>query len=135
MNLFSEHKAIASCFYECYNRRDIEKSFEDFIDADLVNHTMGGKLNRDAWLNFDKEFLAACPDLKLVIRDQFAEGNKVVTHWTCAGTHKGEFFGMAASENPIQLTGISIDTIVRGKIKEHIAVADFTHFMHQFEKK
>jgi len=135
MNTFSEYKAIACCFYEAYNRKDLEKSFDDFIAPDLVNHTMGGSLDRENWLNFDKAFLSACPDLEITIKEQFVEGNKVVTHWTCRGTHKADFFGMPASENPIRLTGISIDGIENGKIKEHFAMADFTQFMQQFAKK
>lgn len=135
MNPYSEIKAIASCFYESYNRKDLEKTFDDFIAPDLVNHTMDGKLCRSEWLNFDKAFLAACPDLRLTVKEQFSEGNKVVTHWTCSGTHQAEFFGMAASGNTIQLTGISIDGIENGKIKEHFAMADFTQFMQQFAKK
>lgn len=132
---FSENKAIASCFYESYNRKDLEKSFDDFIDADLVNHTMDGTFDRQEWLNFDKAFLAACPDLTLTVKEQFVEGNRVVTHWTCSGTHKADFFGMSASGNSIRLTGISIDGIENGKIKEHFAMADFTQFMQQFVKK
>jgi steroid delta-isomerase-like uncharacterized protein len=134
MNTFSETKAIASCFYECYNRKDLEKSFEDFIAPDLVNHTMGGAMNREEWLNFDKAFLAACPDLVLNVKEQFAEGRRVVTHWTCKGTHAAEFFGMPPTGKTIQLTGISIDSIENGKIKEHLAMADFTKFMEQFAK-
>ncbi len=130
-----ELKAIASSFYECYNRRDLEKSFDDFIAGDLINHTMGGGFDREKWYNFDKAFLTACPDLKLTVRDQFAEDNRVVTHWTCTGTHSAEFFGMQASGNPIQLAGISIDRIENGKIKEHLAMADFTQFMQQFANK
>lgn len=135
MTPFSEKKAIASCFYDCYNHKDLEKSFEDFIDADLINHTMGGSLGRKQWLEFDKAFLSACPDLKFIVRDQFCEGNKVVTHWSCAGTHRADFFGNPATGNAIQLTGISIDRIENGKIKEHFAVADFTQFMQQFATK
>jgi steroid delta-isomerase-like uncharacterized protein len=132
---FSESKAIASSFYESYNRRDTEESFENFIAADLINHTMGGSLDRDKWLEFDKAFLQACPNLQLTVKEQFVEGNRVVTHWTCYGTHTADFMGMAASGNPIHLTAVSIDSIENGKIKEHFAMADFTQFMQQFCKK
>ena len=128
-------KTVARNFYESYNQKDLDKSFYDFVDADLVNHTMGGGFDREKWLNFDKAFLNACPDLKLVIKEQLAEGNRVVTHWSCSGTHAVEFFGMAGSGNGIHLTGISIDHIENRKIKEHFDMADFTEFMQQFAKK
>ena len=135
MNSYSENKAIASCFYEAYNRRDLAKTFEAFVATDLVNHTMDGKLDREAWLHFDCAFLDACPDLQLTIKEQFVENNKVVTYWDCSGTHQQEFFGMPPSGNYIRLTGISIDGIQEGKIKEHFAIADFTQFMQQFAKR
>ena len=131
----SEIKTIAREFYESYNGKDLDKSFKDFIAVDLVNHTMGGGFDREKWFTFDKAFLAACRDLTLTVREQFAEGNRVVTHWTCSGTHTADFLGIAASGNAIQLTGISIDGIENGKINEHFAMADFTEFMQQFIKK
>jgi steroid delta-isomerase-like uncharacterized protein len=131
----SDIKMISRNFYESYNGNDIDKSFSDFIANDLINHTMGGRLDREKWLNFDRAFLVACPDLRLTVKEQFAEGKRVVTHWTCSGTHTTDFLGIAASGNAIQLEGISIDGIENGKIKEHFALADFTQFMQQFVKK
>ena len=128
-------KTAARNFYESYNKKDLDKSFYDFVDADVINHTMDGSFVREKWLNFDKAVLTACPNLKLIIKEQFSEGDKVVTHWSCSGTHAAEFFGMAESGNKIQLVVISIDRIENGKIKEHLAMADFTEFMQQFAKK
>lgn len=130
----SDIKSIACNFYQSYNARDLDKSFTDFIAPDLINHTMGGRFDRQEWLQFDKAFLTACPDLQLSVKEQFAEGNRVVTHWTSQGTHMAEFFGMPPSGNTVNLTGISIDGIEDGKIKEHLAMADFTQFMQQFAK-
>jgi steroid delta-isomerase-like uncharacterized protein len=133
--LLTDDKKIAREFYESYNKHNIQNSFDDFIATDLINHTMGGNLDRQKWLNFDIAFLAACPNLKMTVKDQITEGTKVVTHWVCEGTHRADFMGMSASGNSIQLEGISIDRIEKGKIKEHFAMADFTQFMQQFIKK
>ena len=37
------------------------------------------------------------------------EGDKVVTRYTATGTHQGEFFGVPASGNRIEMSGIQID--------------------------
>ena len=131
----SEIKPVARRFYESYNNNDLDKSFNDFIATDLVNYTMGGAFDREKWLDFDKAFLAACSNFELSVKEQFAEGNRVVTHWSCSGTHTSDFLGMAPSGNVVQLAGISIDGVENGKIKEHFAMADFTQFMQQFAKK
>ena len=130
-----DFRPVARNFYQSYNDKDLDSSFDRFIATDLINHTMGGSLDREKWLNFDKAFLTACPDLKMVVKEQFAEDNRVVTYWDCHGTHTADFLGMPASGNPIRLTGISIDDIRNGKIAEHFALADFTQFMQQFGKK
>jgi steroid delta-isomerase-like uncharacterized protein len=130
----TDFKTVARNFYESYNGRNMNKAFDDYIAHDLVNHTMGGGFSREQWLQFDIDFLAACPDLRLTVKEQFAEGKRVVTHWICNGKHTGHFMGMAPSGNSIQLEGISIDTIEDAKIKEHLAMADFTQFMQQFSK-
>lgn len=128
----NDNKTVARNFYESYNKKDIERSFNDFISNDLVNHTMGGGLDRQQWLEFDKAFLNACPDLQLTVKEQIEEGDKVVTHWICKGTHAAEFMDMAATGKTIILAGVSIDGIESGKIKEHLAVADWSGFMQQF---
>jgi steroid delta-isomerase-like uncharacterized protein len=130
----TDFKAVARNFYESYNGKDMNKAFDDYIVPDLINHTMGGAFTRGQWLQFDNDFLTACPDLRLTVKEQFAEGKRVVTHWICNGKHTGNFMGMAPSGNSIQLEGISIDTIEDGKIKEHFAMADFTQFLQQFTK-
>ena len=127
-----DSKTVARSFYESYNNKDIEKSFEDFIDVNLVNRTMGEGFDRKSWLDFDKAFLAACPDLVLTIKEQIGEGDRIVTHWLAIGTHTGEFMDMPPTGKTVRLMGISIDGIKEGKITEHLAMADFTGFMQQF---
>jgi predicted ester cyclase len=130
-----DSKTVARNFYESYNNKALDRSFDDFIAVGLVNHTMGGGLGRNEWLEFDKALLTACPDLRLTVKEQLAEGNRVVTHWAFEGTHTDEFMDMSASGNIIRLAGISIDRVEAGKITEHCAIADFTGLMQQFMVK
>ncbi|MEP7324172.1 MAG: ester cyclase [Saprospiraceae bacterium] len=131
----SDNKKVAKDFYNSYNKHDLQKSFDDFISKDLVNRTMGGGMDREKWLNFDESVIAACPNLKMTVKEQMAEGNKVITHWISEGTHTGDFMGMTGTDNAIRLEGVSIDQISKGKIKEHLAIADFTQFIQQFAEK
>lgn len=131
-NTFCELKAIASCFYERFNRRDITKTFDDFVATDLINHTMQGKLGRKGWLEFDEALIDACPDVSVQVNQQYVDGNTVITHWTCSGTHTAAFYDQLPTGNVMCLSGISIDRIEAGKIKEHLTMADFTGFLQSF---
>ncbi len=42
-------------------------------------------------------FRSAFPDFEMEIVDLVAEGEKVVAHFKCSGTHCGEWLGMAAT--------------------------------------
>lgn len=52
--------------------------------------------------------------LSFTVEDQIAQDDKVVTRWTAAGTHQGEFFGIEATGKRIEMTGISIERFDEG---------------------
>jgi steroid delta-isomerase-like uncharacterized protein len=60
----------------------------------------------------------AFPDITFTIVDQVAEENKVVTHWTATGTHKGEFKGIPATGRKVKFSAIDIDKLSNGKFVE-----------------
>jgi steroid delta-isomerase-like uncharacterized protein len=74
---------------------------------------------------------AAFPDIHFTIEDQIAAGDKVVTRWTCRGTHKGEFEGISPTGNQINVTGIDIDRIANGKVVECWPVMDELGMLQQ----
>lgn len=64
------------------------------------------------------------PDLKLVIENQIAEGEWVVTVYSVTGTFKEEWFGMKPTGESITFTGVNVDRIRDGKIVEHGGAAN-----------
>ena len=63
-------------------------------------------------------FRNALSGLTYTIEDQIAEGDTVVTRYTVSGTHEGELFGVPASGEQVEMTGISIDRFEDGKMVE-----------------
>ncbi len=55
----------------------------------------------------------------------------VTKRWTAKGTHKGEFMGVPASGNRIDVNGISINRIQDGKLAETWGVMDTFTLMSQ----
>lgn len=130
----TDNKAVSRNFVESYNQKDLDKSFNDYIATDLINHSMGGSFTRQSWLDFDKAYLAAVPDNVSTVKDQISEGDRVFTHFTMTGTHTGQFMDKPATGNKITLEAFIIDKIKDGKIVEHHTLADFTAFMMAFAK-
>ena len=77
-------------------------------------------------------FRNAVPDLTYTVEDQVAEGDKVVTRYTASGTHQGEFFGVPATGNRIEMSGIQIDRFDEsGKLVEEWPEYDLLGAMRQ----
>lgn len=127
-----ESKTVARSFYEAYNGGDLQGAFDTYIAQDLVNHTNGGAMNRELWMQSDIAAKSAMPDQTMTILAQAADGDKVFTHWILQGTHTGgDFLGMPASGKTTRLEAVAVDVIRDGQIAEHNAVGDFSAFMAQ----
>ncbi len=66
-----------------------------------------------------KALVSAFSDIKFTINNIFGEGDQLVKYWTFKGKHTGDFFGIPATGNPVEISG---STIVRmskdGRIAE-----------------
>ena len=73
------------------------------------------------------------PDLKFIIKDVIAEGEKVALSWLAQGTHKGEIkmLNLPPTEKVISYTGIIIYRIVAGKVVEERGEEDALGLLQQ----
>lgn len=136
MTTSQEAKNVAKAFYESYNNLNLEKSFADYISPEMVNHTLGGSITWEQWMYMDIAFIKSCPDLKLTLNEQVAEGDKVVSHFTITGTHTGEdFMEIPATGNAVLNEVVAIDKVADGKIVEHFGMFDMGTFLKGFQPK
>jgi predicted ester cyclase len=126
-----EAKRTVREFYESYNDRDLDTTWERYLASDLVNHAMGGAYQRTEWLGMDKALFPAFADLRVKVLDQVSEGDKVATRYVITGTQTGEFLGIPASGNKAALAGTAFDRVAGGKTAEHWADIDLGTFMKQ----
>lgn len=67
---------------------------------------------------FHTTFREAFPNMIVVVEDMIAEGDKVAARCSVRGKHEGDFRGTAATQSPVEFTGIAIIRIDGGKIVE-----------------
>ena len=103
-------------------------AFDSYISADVVFNNSKDLKQQLAGI---QAIRSAFPDFQLIIEDQIAEGDKVVTRVTFQGTHRGEFRGAAATGKQVRYSGIAIDRIVEGKVVEMWHVADTLSLLQQ----
>lgn len=77
------------------------------------------------------EVRAGFPDFKLEIKQRVAEGNRLVTYWTCTGTHKGDFQGIPPTGKRIEITGLALNRIENGKVAEERVYFDRLTMLEQ----
>jgi steroid delta-isomerase-like uncharacterized protein len=121
-------------FDEVWNKGRAD-AIEEMFDENGIAHGLSDdpsnpmKGPRD-YRPFYKVFREAFPNLQVVIEDMVAEGDKVAARCSVRGKHEGEFLGRAATQSPVDFTGITIVRINNGKIVEAWNNFDFMK-LHQ----
>jgi steroid delta-isomerase-like uncharacterized protein len=83
------------------------------------------------FLPFHAQFRGAFPDIEVVVEDQIAEGDMVATRCSVRGKHEGDNLGFAATQSPVEFTGVTITRIKDGKIVEAWNHFDFMRMYKQ----
>lgn len=108
-------------FEEVWNKRR-----SDAVDEMMAPHAVAHGLAGDGsdlrgpadFKPFQQAFLDAFRDLRLRVQDVIAEGDKVAVRWVASGTHTGAGLGIARTNRPITVTGMSMVRIENGRIVE-----------------
>lgn len=127
------NKALIRRFVEeVQNGHDVD-AMDEFFAPTFVNYDIIAGLpdTLEGSKELHRVLFAAFPDLTTTIHDQAAEGDKVWTRKTAAGTHEGELFGIPATGKPVSWYIIDVMAIQNEKITEHWVVSDFMTVMQQ----
>lgn len=83
---------------------------------------------------FQQAFLAACPDLELVVEDCLASDDQVCVRWSAQGTHQHDGFGIVAKQRRFFIRGVTWLRIEEGLITEAWDCWDQTGLMKQLSE-
>lgn len=126
-------KLLRIAVEEIWNKGNFQL-LNDFVTDDFVVYFSrpGEELRGpDNVRQFYTNLREAFPDIKFKILTQVAEGDKVVTHWSATGTHKGVFRGIPATGNRVNFSAMDIDRITDGKAVECWTNVDELSLMQQ----
>jgi len=71
--------------------------------------TLGAPVSgREAARRTMQAYFTGFPDLRWTIEQEFASEEFVVTRWWATGHHRGEFWGISATDRPVQVHGCTI---------------------------
>ncbi len=116
-----EHRALFSrWFEELWNKKNYDIT-KELVAPEFIAHGAGGqdiKQGPDGVAGMVKIWHQAFPDGHMTMDDIVTEGELSTIRMTFRGTQTGEFYGVPASNKPVEVTSIGIDRVVMGKISE-----------------
>jgi predicted ester cyclase len=110
----NDSKALVRRLVEIVNARDL----------DSLDEIASGQISEAAreWIG---PFRDSFPDFHMEVVDVIAEGDKVVGHFMCSGTHEGEWRGIAPSGRRFEdVDEIYIFRVEAGKLSSAAAVVE-----------
>ncbi len=129
-----QHKKTARrLFEELWNHRKLSVA-DEILTPDARNidpNTPDFGAGPESYRKVVNMYCKGLPDLRLVIEDMVAEGDKVVVRWSCSGTHQGELHGIEPTGRKVTTTGITICQFSNDKIANQWVIWDGLGFMQQ----
>ena len=112
--------ALVRRFMEAQAKGDLD-TLDELLAPDFVDHSSfaGQEPGREGYMQQVAEQIAALSEVRCIIEDQLAKGEKVVTRITWRSIHdRGEYFGLMPRGTEVEVTAMTMHRIVRGKITE-----------------
>ena len=126
---------IRRWFEEVWNKGRAD-AIDEMFAADGIAHGLSDDVGKPlqgpgGFKPFHETFRGAFPNIEVIVEDVIAEGDKVVARCAVRGKHTGNHLGVAASNAPVDFTGISIVRIKDAKIVEAWNNFDFLRMNRQ----
>ncbi len=116
-----ENMALARRFFEARVKGDLD-ALDEMLAPDYVSHTPLLSIqepDREGFMRLTAQFTAAVSNPSVLVEDQVATGDKVVTRFVARATHdRGELMGVAPSGKELAFMPVIIQRISEGKIAE-----------------
>ena len=103
-----------------YNRDTSVINSQYFTEDCIVVTAQGDIVGIEAVKEYYTNYLNGFTEIEWEIKETFGQGNKLIKHYNFKGKHTGDFFGIPASGNYLDLSATTIVTMRDGRIaKEH----------------
>ena len=128
-------KLVRRWFEQVWNKGRADAIDEMFSDdgiahglSDDPEKPLRGPAN---FRTFHARFREAFPNITVTVEDAIAEDDKVAARCLVRGRHAGDSLGFAATQSPVEFTGILILRVENGKIVEAWNNFDFMRMYQQ----
>jgi steroid delta-isomerase-like uncharacterized protein len=118
---------------EKLNSGDVDGAVDTLFAVDAVDHdpAPGQGPGREGYRSFFQTLATAFPDAHLAPATMVTDDDHVVLAYTLTGTHQGEFNGIPASGQKVEVRGVQIGRFENGQIVERWGSTDELGIMQQ----
>lgn len=131
-NIDKDIKMYSQVWDDIMNKGEIAKINTTYFDKDVIGvaspENVVGIENFKAYY---QNFLTGFSDITFTVKNVFGQGDNIVKHWNFKGTHSGEFFGIPATRNNVNVEGVTLVKMKNGKIAQEQDFLDNSVFMGQ----
>ena len=131
-----DHKLLLRRWFdEVWNQGKVETIHELFCESGIA-HGLSKEndqpmIGPDGFKEFHRQFRDAFPDILVTVEDVIVEGDKAVARCKVSANHSGDGLGIAATNKPIEITGMSMVRIKDSQIVESWNNYDFLKLFQQ----
>lgn len=131
-NIEKDLKMYEQVWNDIVNKGQIELINDKNFDPNVVQiNTTGNLVGIAAFKAYYQNFLTGFSDVKFTVEDVFGQGNKIVKHWRFEGKHTGDFFGIPATGNRVNVDGVTLVLMKNRRIAQEQDFMDNGVLMQQ----
>ena len=131
-NIDKDIKMYSNTWNEIINNKNLSYINELNFDKDIIIHlSPENVVGIESTKEFYNNYLVGFSDIEFSIIDIFGQDNKIVKHWNFKGKHTGNFFGIPATGNLVDIDGTTLVKMKNGKIAGEQDFMDNMLFMQQ----
>jgi steroid delta-isomerase-like uncharacterized protein len=121
-----KNQALARRFYDEFWTRGNADAADELIAEDLVHEQFpeGWPRGREGFKRLVHTWRAAFPDMRETVSQVLCDGDWVVVRFTLQGTHRGDFYGVPATNRKVSAEGVDLLRFRDGQIAEWIYYED-----------
>ena len=127
----SRNEDVVRAVLEAVNRRDADGD-QAYLADDLVYRTPAvGETDKQGWRAFHAGAYAAFPDFEVTTDRMLTAGETVIAEGRVAGTQRGEFAGMPASNRTFDVPIAFVVDVADGKVRRWHSYFDAATMLRQ----
>jgi steroid delta-isomerase-like uncharacterized protein len=110
----AENKTVVRRWFEEVWNEGCEGAIDELMAPHAVFHGLGPA----AFKPFYATYRQALPDVRIVVDDLIAEGDRVALRWTATAMHRGDGLGVPATGREVRFSGMGFARVERGQLVE-----------------